>query len=289
MKYRFIREHHDQMPVAQLCQLLGVSRSAYYHRQKAGPSLREQRNQKLLPLIQEIHVQSRNTYGSPRIWDAVLDRGIHCSRKRIARLMRLHGIHAKTRRRFKRTTRVRQGQAVAPDLVRRVFHSRRPNQVWTSDITYIWTREGWAYLAVVLDLCSRMIVGWELDARLTASLVTSALQRALAWRKPSEGLILHSDRGSQYASDEILELAKEQGIRLSMSRTGNCYDNAVTESFFHTFKTEHIYFTKFETRLEARTSIFDYIEVFYNRQRKHSTINNLSPMQYEQHHNQNQP
>jgi transposase InsO family protein len=289
MRYRFISEHHDQMPVTQLCQLLGVSRSAYYYRQQAGHSRREQRNQELLSLVQEIHHQSRNTYGSPRIWNALSDRGIHCSRKRIARLMRLHGIHAKTKRRFKLTTRVRRGQTVAPDLVQRAFHSHRPNRVWTSDITYIWTREGWAYLAVVLDLYSRMIVGWELNARLTASLVTSAIERALAWREPSEGLILHSDRGSQYASEEVLTLAKEQGIRLSMSRTGNCYDNAVTESFFHTFKTEHMYFTKFQTRQEARTSIFDYIEVFYNRQRKHSTINNLSPVQYEQHQNQNQP
>jgi transposase InsO family protein len=184
---------------------------------------------------------------------------------------------------------MRQGQVIAPDLVQRVFRSQRPNQVWTSDITYIWTREGWAYLAVVLDIHSRMIVGWELSARLTTSLVTSAMQRALAWREPSEGLILHSDRGSQYASNDLREIAKERGIRLSMSRTGNCYDNAVTESFFHTFKTEHMYFTRCNTREEARTSIFDYIELFYNRQRKHSTINNLSPMQYEQQPNQRHP
>lgn len=289
MMYRFIDGHEGQMSVTQLCRLLGVSRSAYYHWQHAGASGREQRNQQLLPIVRDIHRQSRSTYGSPRIWDALSDRGIQCGRNRIARLMRLHGIQAKTKRRFKRTTRVRQGQAVAPDLVQRVFSSHRPNQVWTSDITFIWTREGWAYLAVVLDLCSRMIVGWDLNARMSASLVTSALQRALAWRKPSEGLILHSDRGSQYASHEVRELVKEHGIRLSMSRTGNCYDNAVTESFFHTLKTEHTYFTKFKSRQEARTSIFDYIETFYNRQRKHSTINNLSPMQYEQHLNQHQP
>lgn len=289
MKYQFVTENQGRMPVTQLCHLLGLSRSAYYHWQKAGRSLREQHNQQLLPLVQEIHHQSRNTYGSPRIWSALSDRGVHCSRKRIARLMRLHGIRAKMQRRFKRTTCVRQGQVIAPDLVQRVFRSQHPNQVWTSDITYIWTREGWAYLAVVLDIHSRMIVGWELSARLTTSLVTSALQRALAWREPSEGLILHSDRGSQYASNELREIAKEQGIRLSMSRTGNCYDNAVTESFFHTFKTEHMYFTRCNTREEARTSIFDYIEVFYNRQRKHSTINNLSPMQYEQQSNQHQP
>lgn len=282
MKYRFINEHQDRMPVVQLCELFQVSRSAYYRWQQTGRSVREQRNQELLPLIQQIHRQSRRTYGSPRIWDALCKQGIRCGRHRIARLMRLHGIRAKTKRRFKVTTRSRSNQMTMPDLVQRHFSTGRPNQVWTSDITYIWTREGWAYLAVVLDLCSRMIVGWELSARLTASLVTSALERALAWRNPSKGLILHSDRGSQYASAELLELSKEHGIRLSMSRTGNCYDNAVTESFFHTFKTEHAFFTRFDTRQEARTSIFDYIEVFYNRQRMHSTINNLSPMQYEQ-------
>lgn len=282
MKYRFINEHQDRMPVTQLCELLQVSRSAYYRWQQSGPSVREQRNQSLLPLVQQIHQQSRHTYGSPRIWDALCKRGIRCGRHRIARLMRLHGIQAKTKRRFKVTTRSRRNQTTTPDLVQRDFSAQRPNQVWTSDITYVWTRQGWAYLAVVLDLCSRMIVGWELSARLTASLVTSAVGRALAWRNPSEGLVLHSDRGSQYASNELIALSKEHGIRLSMSRTGNCYDNAVTESFFHTFKIEHAFFTRFETRQEARTSIFDYIEVFYNRQRMHSTINNLSPMQYEQ-------
>lgn len=282
MKYRFIHEHQQQMPVRQLCEILDISRSAYYRWQKTGPSERERQNESLLPLVQEIHQQSRRTYGSPRIWDALCQQGIRCGRHRIARLMRLHGIRAKTKRRFKVTTRSKYNQTSMPDLVRQHFAASRPNQIWTSDITYIWTHEGWAYLAVVLDLCSRMIVGWELSARLTASLVTSAVERALAWRNPSEGLVLHSDRGSQYASNELINLSKEHGIRLSMGRTGSCYDNAVTESFFHTFKTEHVYFTRFETRQDARTSIFDYIEVFYNRQRMHSTNNNLSPVKYEQ-------
>ena len=182
--------------------------------------------------------------------------------------MRLHGIRAKTVRRYKVTTHSRSGQAIASDLVHRNFTTDTPNRVWTTDITYIWTREGWTYLAVVLDLFSRMIVGWELSSRLTASLVTSAMNRAISWRKPDEGLILHSDRGSQYASDDFVELAKEHRFQRSMGRTGSCYDNAVTESFFHTLKTEHINFYRYETRLDARTSIFDYIEVFYNRQRK---------------------
>jgi transposase InsO family protein len=195
--------------------------------------------------------------------------------------MRLHGIRAKTVRRYKVTTRSGSSQAIPTDLVQRNFTAVAPDRVWTTDITYIWTHEGWAYLAVVLDLFSRMIVGWELSSRLTASLVTSAMNRAISCRRPEEGLILHSDRGSQYASDEYVELVKEHQFQRSMGRTGSCYDNAVTESFFHTLKTEHINFYRYETRVEARTSIFDYIEIFYNRQRKHSTINNMSPVQYE--------
>jgi transposase InsO family protein len=195
--------------------------------------------------------------------------------------MRLHGIRAKMARRFKVTTRSRSTQVVAPDLVQRRFMIQQSNRVWTSDITYIWTREGWIYLAVVLDLCSRMVVGWEVSSRLTASLVTTAVERALYWRRPDEDLILHSDRGSQYASTELRSLAKEQMLRLSMGRTGSCYDNAVTESFFHTLKTEHTFFHRYETRQDARISIFEYIETFYNQQRLHSTLGNLSPMQFE--------
>jgi putative transposase len=281
MKYKFLKDHGDEMPVRSLCQLLSVAPSAYYRRQQLGPSNREQQNQQLLPMIREIHQQSRRTYGSPRVWDALHQRGIPCSRKRIARLMRLDGIRAKTMRRFKITTRARSGQGIAPDLVRQRFTAPAPNRIWTTDITYLWTREGWAYLAVVLDLYSRMIVAWELSSRLSASLVTSAVERAIHTRKPSEGLILHSDRGSQYGSDQLRQLAKEQKLQLSMGRTGNCYDNAVTESFFHTLKTEHVYFSHFETRQDARISLFDYIETFYNTQRIHSTIGNVSPMQFE--------
>jgi len=231
--------------------------------------------------VQQIHHQSRRIYGSPRVWDALRDRGIRCGRHRVARLMRLHGIRAKTVRRYKVTTRSRKGQDIPTDLVQRNFTAVAPDRIWTTDITYIWTREGWAYLIIFLDLFSRMIVGWELGSRLSASLVTEAMKRAISCRRPEEGLILHSDRGSQYVSDEYVELVKEHSFQRSMGRTGSCYDNAVTESFFHTLKTEHINFFRYESRLDARTSIFDYIETFYNRQRKHSTINNMSPMQYE--------
>ena len=275
MKYRFIHDHQHLIDVKRLCAVLQVSRSAYYSWHQAGSSMREQHNQAIVERISQIHQQSHRTYGSPRIWHALRQQGIRCSRKRIARLMHIHGIRAKMVRRFKVTTRSRSTQVMAPDLVQRQFMIHQPNRVWTSDITYIWTREGWAYLAVVLDLCSRMIVGWEISSRLTASLVTTAVERALFWRKPAEDLILHSDRGSQYASTELRSLAKEQMLRLSMGRTGSCYDNAVTESFFHTLKTEHIYFHHYETRQDARTSIFEYIETFYNQQRLHSSLGNV--------------
>lgn len=281
MKYRFIHDHQHLIDVKRMCAVLQISRSAYYSWHQSGSSMRELHHQELLGRISQIHQQSHRTYGSPRIWHALRQQGIRCSRKRIARLMRMHGIRAKMVRRYKVTTRSRSTQAMAPDLVQRQFIVHQPNRVWTSDITYIWTREGWAYLAVVLDLCSRMIVGWEVSSRLTASLVTTAVERALYWRRPDENLILHSDRGSQYASSELRSLAKEQMLHLSMGGTGSCYDNAVTESFFHTLKTEHIYFHHYDTRQDARTSIFEYIEMFYNQHRLHSTLGNLSPVQFE--------
>jgi putative transposase len=281
MKYRFIYDYQEQIPVQRMCHELNISRSAYYSWCQSTPTARDRKNGELLEQIRDIHQQSRRTYGSPRICHSLRQQGIRCSNKRIARLMHIHGIRAKMVRRFKVTTRSRSTQAVAPDLVQRQFTTHQPNRIWTSDITYVWTREGWAYLAVVLDLCSRMIVGWEISSRLTTDLVTTAVERALYWRKPAEDLILHSDRGSQYASIQLHSLAKEQSLCLSMGRTGSCYDNAVTESFFHTLKTEHIYFQHFETRQDARTSIFDYIETFYNQRRLHSSLGNLSPMQFE--------
>jgi putative transposase len=281
MKYRFIYEHQNETPIQRLCYVLNVSRSAYYEWCQSTPTLRDRQNEELLECIRTIHHQSRQTYGSPRIWQALRQQEIQCSRNRIARLMRLHSIKAKMSRRFKVTTRSRSTDMIAPDLVQRQFTIQQPNRVWTSDITYIWTREGWAYLAVVLDLYSRMIIGWEISARLNASLVTTAVQRAIYQRRPTQEVILHSDRGSQYASKDLHSLAKEQMLCLSMGKTGSCYDNAVTESFFHTLKTEHISFQQYDTRLDARCSIFEYIETFYNQRRLHSTLGNLSPMQFE--------
>ena len=280
--FQFIEEHAGRYRVEPLCRVLGVSRSGFYAWRKRPPSRCQRANEDLLGQITEIHHESHQNYGSPRICQALHQRGISCSRKRVARLMRLHGLRARTKRRFKTTTHSRHGLAVAPDLVQRKFTAPAPNRIWTSDITYVWTREGWVYLAVVLDLYSRLIVGWELSDRLTADLITSALGRALDRRRPESMLVFHSDRGCQYASEEVRSLIDQHHIRPSMGATGSCYDNAVTESFFHTLKTELTFFERYETREEARHNIFQYIEVFYNRQRLHSTIGNLSPWQFEQ-------
>jgi len=266
------------MQLKRLCDLLRVSRSAYYHWQQAQTEVRQD---KLVERIAQIHLESKRRYGSPRIYRTLRQEGYRCNHKRIARLMHVHGIQAKMVHRFKITTRSKSTKVIAPDLVKRNFSVPEANRVWTSDITYIWTREGWAYLAVVMDLYSRMIVGWEVGSRITASLVTAAVKRALYWRKPTGEIVLHSDRGSQYASDELRSLAKEQNLLLSMGHTGSCYDNAVTESFFHTLKTEHVYFHTFDTRQEVRTSIFEYIETFYNQRRLHSALGYLSPVQFE--------
>jgi len=285
MKYQFIAEHASRYRLATLCRVLEVSRSGYYAWRQGPSSAREQANRDLTREIARVHQESNECYGSPRISLALSQRGVPCSRNRVARLMRLQHLQAKTKRRFKVTTRSCTDACVAPDLVQRRFEAPAPNRVWTSDITYIWTREGWTYLAVILDLFSRRIVGWDLGDRLTADLVTAALKQAIDRRQPERELILHSDRGTQYASHQVRTLAQEYGIRLSMGATGSCYDNAVTESFFHTLKTERTYFERYNTRQEARQSIFHYIEVFYNRQRLHSTIGNVSPSEYEQRFN----
>jgi putative transposase len=277
-----VQEHSVRYSVVTLCRVLGVSRSGYYSWHDRLPSERQRANEQLVQRIAQIHQQSRLVYGSPRILKALRQEGIWCNRKRIVRLMQLHHIRAKTKRRFKVTTHTDQRLPVANDLVQQNFAVSAPNRVWTSDITYLWTREGWVYLAVILDLYARRIVGWELSSRLTADLVTSALQRAVDVRQPKPGLILHSDRGSQFASQELHILVERYTIRQSMSATGNCYDNAVTESFFHTLKTEHAFFEHYETRQEARSSVFEYIEAFYNRQRLHSTIGYMSPSQFEE-------
>ena len=265
-----------------MCKILSVSRSGFYRWKKRPISKRDLSNYKLLFYIRQIHAESKKTYGSPRMTAALKAKGIKCNHKRVERLMREHGIYAKTKKKFKVTTHSKHKRPIAKNLIKMDFTASEPNSVWTSDITYIWTREGWLYLAVFMDLYSRSIVGWSMNNRLTDDLVINAFKKALWSRSPPLGMIVHSDRGSQYCSNDFKELIKKNKCLQSMSSTGNCYDNAVTESFFHTLKIELVYHEKYETRDQARKSIFKYIEMFYNRKRIHSTLGGVSPYQFEQ-------
>jgi len=282
MKYGFIDRHRSAFRVTKMCQLLEVSRSAYYAHRRGPESVTQQRNRKLLEQIKEAWEGSRRLYGSPRITAQLYDQGICCGHNRVARLMRHNGIRAKTKRRFKVTTRSDHKLPVAPNILQRCFYSERPNQVWLSDITYVHTRQGWLYLAAILDVCSRQIVGWSMDASLGEHLVLNALRQALGRRGSTSGLLFHSDRGSQYASKSVRDILKEQRFVQSMCGKGNCYDNAMIESFFATLKTELVQFETYQTRAEAKQSIFEYIEVYYNRIRTHSSLGYRSPTQFEQ-------
>lgn len=243
---------------------------------------RKLEKQRLLEKIKMLFIESRNTYGTRRIRRSLFKEGIVASRKRIKKLMVEQGLYVKTKKKFKATTNSSHLLPIADNKLDRNFNPEKPNQVYAGDITYIDTEEGWLYLAVVIDLFSRQIVGWAMDKHMKAELVNSALLKAIWKRKPACGLVWHTDRGSQYASDSHRAIIKEHGIVQSMSRKGNCWDNAVSESFFHTLKTELIYHIKFKTREEAKQAIFEYIEVFYNRVRMHSANDYLSPVEYEQ-------
>ena len=281
MKYVFIVGHCSEFRVKKMCQVLDVSRSRYYAGKRLCKSSRQLEDERLLEKIREAHKMSRDTYGSPRVTKELRANGILCGKNRIARLMRFHGIAAKMKRRFKITTHSRHNLPVAENLLNRQFAVDRPNKVWLSDITYIQTQEGWLYLSAVLDLFNRQVIGWSMNDRLTQDLVLNALEQALGRRKPESDAIFHSDRGSQYAGHAIRDVLKDHDLVQSMSGTGNCYDNAVMESFFHTLKTEVVYFERYRTRAEARQSIFEYIEVFYNRVRRHSSLGYLSPLEFE--------
>jgi len=264
-----------------MCQVLDVSRSGYYSWAKGNTSNRQRENERLLLHIRQAYIRGRGTYGSPRITAELRNNGIHCGKNRIARLMKENGIRAKTKRRFKAVTRYRHDILVAEDCLRQNFSTEAANKVWFSDITFIWTREGWMYLAAILDAYDRQIVGWSMADRLSQEILDEALQKALRKRRPDVGLIFHSDRGTQYTSYAFQDLLYQHGLIPSMCSTGNCYDNAVMESFFHTLKTELIYFEKYKSRREARGSVFEYIEVFYNRVRRHSSLNYCSPAEFE--------
>jgi transposase InsO family protein len=281
MKYLFIEKHQLRYPVRPLCQALEVSPSGYYAWRKRQALPADPHRQALLEQIERIHQQSHRTYGSPRVHAQLRAEGFAVNRKRIARLMRAKGLVGRRKTRKVATTDSRHPYPVAPNHLNRDFQAEAPNEKWVADITYIPTREGWLYLAVVLDLYSRRAVGWSMMATLTADLVEEALKMALYERQPEAGLLHHSDRGSQYASDQIRQLLDAHHITVSMSRTANCYDNAVMESFFSTLKCEWVYFQDYRTRAEASRDIFAYIAGFYNRIRLHSTLGYLSPEQFE--------
>jgi len=281
MKYQFMQQHAQEYSIKKMAKIFSVSRSGYYQFITTKLSARAKENQRLCNAIKTIHDGSRQTYGSPRIWAELRANGEQCSRKRVCKLMKTAGIAAKMHKRFKATTIVHPKATAAPNVLQQDFTATAPNQRWVADITLLKTQEGWLYVAAILDLFSRSIVGLAMKARMTADLVTCALQQALIHRKPESGLIHHSDRGSQYTSEAFKALAGRHDITLSMSSTGNCYDNAVMESFFHTLKTEHTYFEHYDTREQATQSLFEYVEVFYNRQRRHSTLGYLSPLDFE--------
>lgn len=265
-----------------MCRVLQVSKSGYYAWRHRKPCTRTQENQILSQQIQQIHQNSRGTYGSPRIHASLSAKGFQVGRQRVVRLMAKLGICARPRRKFRVTTDSEHPLPIAENLLERDFTASDPDQAWVSDITYIWTAQGWLYLAVILDLFSRRVVGWSMAEHLRSELVLGALQAALGQRIPaSTGIVFHSDRGSQYASENCQAVLQAAGITCSMSRRANCWDNAVAESFFGSLKTELIYTQTFSTRAIAKTTIAEWIEVFYNRQRLHSTIGYVSPVQFE--------
>jgi transposase InsO family protein len=276
-----MKDHNHCFAVERMSKVLGVSRSGYYVFLQGHTPKRAQENAHLLQHIKTAHESSRGTYGSLRIQAVLKSRGIHAGKHRIARLMRKHGIRAKMNRRFKVTTHSKHNLPVMENKLQQNFKAEAINQKWVSDISYISTHEGWLYIAVILDLFSRKVIGLAMAERMTQELVITSFRQALGRRRTSLGLIHHSDRGSQYASLQFQELLKKQGVICSMSAKGNCYDNAVAESFFHTLKTELVYQTYYQTRQQAKESIFEYIEGFYNCKRLHSYLGYMSPNAFE--------
>ena len=268
-----------------MCKVLRVSRSGFYAWARRGESPRACADRELSAEIRQVHEDSRETYGSPRVHAQLRRKGQRCSRKRVARLMRESGIRAKAGRKFRvRTTDSNHDLPVAANLVDRQFRADAPNELWVSDITYIPTGEGWLYLASIVDVFSRRVVGWSMEAHMRTSLVLAALTMALRDRRPDRGIVHHSDRGSQYASMAYHAVLDDHGIVPSMSRAGDCYDNALKESFFHTLKVECVHGRSFATRDQARAAVFDYVETFYNRERLHSALGFMSPDEFEAAH-----
>ncbi|EIC28530.1 transposase [Methylomicrobium album BG8] len=281
MKYAWIQQHVSEFTVETMCRFMQVSRSAYYAWLQRPETAGEKEDAVLTEFIKIAFAKSRATYGTRRLKAALLGRDRTVSRRRIGRLMREAGLACKTKRKFKATTNSQHDQPIALNHLDRQFNVDQPNRVYAGDITSILTQEGWLYLAVVIDLYSRQVVGWSMAEHMRTQLVNDALLMAIWKRKPEKGLMWHTDRGSQYASESHRALLARHGIRQSMSRKGNCWDNSVSESFFHTLKTERVHQQTYQTRSEAKQAVFEYIEVFYNRERLHSANGYRSPVDYE--------
>lgn len=282
MRFAFIRDHQGEFPVELMCEVLGVSRSGYYAWRDRPPSPTALRRERLVEQIRQAHEEARSVYGSPRVHRELEAQGIACCKNTVAKLMREHGIRSRVRRRFVvQTTDSRHNRPVADNVLAREFYPDQPDTAWAADITYVPTAEGWLYLAVVIDLCSRKVIGWATAGHLRTELPVEALRTALTHRRPTGSLLHHSDRGVQYASAAYQSLLAEHGIEPSMSRVGNCWDNAVMESFFSSLKRELVHHESYASHEEARGSLFEYIEVFYNRKRRHSTLGYRSPAEFE--------
>jgi putative transposase len=283
VKYAWIERHRAIYPLALMCALLSVSLNGFRAWLRGGdPDRKRLTDAQLVALMRAIHAEVKCAYGSPRMLDELRGRGFRVGKTRVERLMREHGIRARHKRRFKATTDSKHSLPVAENLLERNFAPEAPNRAWSADLTYVWTDEGWLYLAVVLDLFNREVVGWAIKQRMSADIVTDALSMAWFRRRPEPGLMHHSDRGSQYASHAFHTKLAEYGMRCSMSRKGNCWDNAPTESFFNSMKNERVHGQRYATRQAAIADLFEYIEVFYNRTRRHSTLGSRSPVQFMQ-------
>jgi len=281
VKYAFIREHQNEFRVARMCSVLRVSRSGYYHWVDRPESRRAREDRALLEHIRRVHLQSRRAYGVVKSWRELNEQGVRCGKHRVARLRKRDGIEAQRRRRFRLTVENHHTAPAAPNLLRQQFMAVQPDRIWVGDVTFIRTRAGFLYLAVLLDLYARRVIGWCMHDRPNLELTLRALDMALAHRRPAPGLVHHTDQAPLYAAYEYRKRMHDHGLVASMSGRGNCYDNAVAESFFSSLKNELVHHCDFATREQARTAIFDYIEVFYNRSRRHQTLGYVSPMEFE--------
>lgn len=276
-----MRTHALRFPVKTMCRVLGVARSGFYAWCSRRTSMRHQRRAELDRQVAQAYSTRKGRSGAPRLCHDLREAGLPCNRKTVAASMQRQGLRARAARKFKATTNSRHSLPVAENLLKQDFTASAPNQKWVGDITYLHTEEGWLYLAVVIDLYSRMVIGWAMGERMTADLVCDALRMALWRRKQPRGVIVHTDRGSQYCSAAYQEQIRAHHLRCSMSAKGNCYDNACAESFFHSLKVECIHGERFRSRAQMRETVFEYIEVDYNRQRRHSTLGHISPEAFE--------